>query len=189
MNRNETERCIPRHGQTCPISIDLGCYLSQLSSSSGRIVSISHANSCARVETIDPNCLPSQRKKQDPRAARRESMTSDDQPMSTCPFERPMVDIKRCTPDIVTRQGSEIENKRQNSHKFAVPSRSTMNEWWDVTSMRERLFLPTVKCIGWRIEWDKKSMAGRWNRPRSSILARQSGANHLNTRQEWSEVK
>lgn len=127
-------------------------------------------------------CLPSQRKKQGPRAARRKSMALEDQPMSTCPFERPRVDIKRCTPDIVTRQGSEIENKRQNSHKFAVPSRSTMKEWWDVTSMREKLFLPTVICIGWRIEWDKKRMARRWYRPRSAILARPSGANHLNTR-------
>lgn len=95
----------------------------------GGFVSLSLANSCAGVEAIDQVvCLLSQRKKQCPRAARRESMASEGQPISTCPFERPMVDIKRCTPDIVTRRGSEIENTRQNSHKFAVSSRSTMKE-------------------------------------------------------------
>lgn len=86
-------------------------------------------NSRVRTEAVDRRYLsPEAAMKQSPRVMDHESIASEDQPLSICPFERPIIGIKQCTPDIVPRRGSNIEKTRQKSQKFAVPNRGTMNE-------------------------------------------------------------
>jgi hypothetical protein len=79
----------------------------------------------------------------------------------------------------------ENENTRQKSHKFAVPSRSTMKECWDVIM---RKVVPThsqmyrLKC---QTGQERKAKGGY--RPRSAILTRRGGTKPLNARQEKSK--
>lgn len=91
--------------------------------------SSSLVNSRVRAGAVDPRYLsPEAAMKQSPWMMDHESIASEDQPLSICPFERPSIGIKQCTPDRVPRRGSNIEKTRQKSYKFAVPSRGTMNE-------------------------------------------------------------